>query len=62
MIQANGDAMIDIDEVARRLGLSVAAVRDMTKRKEIPSYRGKGKTSPYRYVWDEVKNALRNES
>lgn len=62
MIKKNEDTMIDIDEVARRLGLSVGAIRDMTKRNEIPSYRGKGKTSPYRYVWDEVKTALRNET
>lgn len=50
--------MIDAEELAVLLGMNPNTVKEMAANGEIPSYRRGGKTSPYRFVFEEVKKAM----
>lgn len=50
--------MIDAEELAGLLGMTPNTVKEMAANNEIPSYRRGGKTSPYRFIFSEVKDAM----
>jgi excisionase family DNA binding protein len=52
------DKMIGAEELAELLGMNPNTVKEMAMSGEIPSYRRPGRTSPYRFIFEEVKKAM----